>query len=1211
MRKWWVVASVVPLLWGASWLVLPGVIASHLQAKASQVLGRTVTVRSVDVAPWSLAVTVYGLEVAGLPGQAPALSIERSYINASLTSLLRWAPVLDAVEFDQPVLRVTQDAPGQWDFLDILEKLQSASPTPEPHAPMARLALYNIQVRDGRVELHDRVAGVQHRVEALQLQLPFISTLPSQREVRVEPQLSLRLNGSDIATQAVGTPFDATQSTQAKLLIKEFDLAPYVAYVPASSAVRLVQGRIDAEIHIAFEQSVQPTVQLQGSTLALSDLKLQDSGGQPLGGWSALGVTLGDTRPLQQQVRLALVTLEQPYGHVHRRANGAFLPSATMSPIATATVADKSASEKVASNADWTVLIDQLDVKSGWIDWRDDVGQTTALLRLQQLQLQAKDLAWPMGTHAQWQLKAQLQGEDRVARGSLRSWGQGAVERGQAAVVVEHLDAQAVQAYLQQWLRVPVAGLTSLTAGIAWNQGFVHAKVPSLRVDSVALGQPAKPEVAWTGLQLQNLQIDSATQQIQLEQIALQAPNARVQRNAQGRWMYEQWLHPFAGSPAKGRETVSSKTGKPWQVLVKDVSLAAGQVELMDASLGEKALAIKLSDVQLHMQNVDSTRGTADAQLTARMAERTRRGGWGKPGSLSYEGQLQLDPLLTKGRMRIQALPLQAFEPYMAPYLNVQIVRALASFEGSVHFAQLPKGPQLQLQGQGRVTDVHVQSVEGDVRAAEAVQGAKAVASLGAEDLLRWKTLALQGVRVHMQPARPLHVQVKRTELQDFFARVVVLPQGRLNLNNLLKSDAQEGADKDVAGAATTEVVSTAELLPSSSPMIEMGPMALRNGVIKFSDYFIQPNYTADLTALNGGLEGFSSRPAAPEKPPALAKLNLDGLAQGTAKLHIEGEINPLAQPLAMNVRAQVNGLDLSPFTPYAIKYAGHGIEKGKLSMDVRYTVQPDGQLAATNQLVLNQLTFTDPVEGAPASLPVRLAVALLADGNGVIDLNLPINGSLNDPQFRVAPVVFKIIGNIIRKAVTAPFSLLAGAFGAEDDKSDIAFAAGSAALDAAAKTNLQQLAKAMENKSQLKLTLVGQADAAIEVQGWKQSQLERLVDGVGAKDREDGTQESASTDVHKLAALKQIYRQSVKDKPRNMVGFAKDLPAEVMEDLILQNMVIPAAAWDELAATRAQSVRDYLLAQGVDEQRVFLGRASEKAQNPVSPSVLLNISVQ
>jgi hypothetical protein len=186
------------------------------------------------------------------------------------------------------------------------------------------------------------------------------------------------------------------------------------------------------------------------------------------------------------------------------------------------------------------------------------------------------------------------------------------------------------------------------------------------------------------------------------------------------------------------------------------------------------------------------------------------------------------------------------------------------------------------------------------------------------------------------------------------------------------------------------------------APVIRFGPTKLVNGSIDFTDHFIRPNYSADLTALNGSLGAFSS--VAPGGAPQMAELALSGTAEGTATLAIDGQVNPLAEPLALDIRAKVSDLDLPPLSPYSVKYAGHGIERGKLSMDVAYKIQPDGQLTATNKLVLNQLEFGEPVAGAPASLPVQLATALLADSQGVIDLDLPISGSSTTRSSPSAP---------------------------------------------------------------------------------------------------------------------------------------------------------------------------------------------------------------
>ena len=1217
VRTGLVIAAAVGLVWGGMRWGLPAVLVQQVQQQGSAILGRDVTVREIEVSPWSLTLTLHGVAVAGASAQWPAVSVERAVVNVSAASLLRWGLVLDALELKQPIVRVAQDAQGHWDFEDVIAHFQNGGANAEPDEGLPRLVLNKLQILDGQLEWWDHKAGVHHVMEGLQAQLPWMSTLASQRERQLSAELSVRWNGSDIALHVQGTPFDAARNMQAQLRMQGVDLASYAAYVPQTLPIRVEQGQLDAALAVRLGvQDGQFLLQLQGSRLAISALQLSDSEGAGLAGWQQLELELGDTRPLEHQVHIAKMALAQPYGYLHRHADGRWLPAPTGNTAQKEILEGAGQAGWSSSSAvqrDWSIHVDALTVREGRALWRDSLAGVDAQLQLQNIGVQAQDLAWPWVADTQWRMSAQLQAPTGEAQGRLYTWGSGRLTRGKTAVVLEHMDIQAVQAYVKPWLNVPLSGRASLSAGMAWKEGRLHAQVPALRLESVTLGRGMQPAVQWSDLHIQDAHLDTAMRQVHLGQISLHKPQLRLARDARGRWMYASWLAPSwsvrtAAQRGKGRAS-DVPAQAPWQLSLQTAVLDGGLLEFTDAAVGEQPLAIQLSALRLNLQEVDVLQGAAQVQLSAQLAERGRRGVWGATGMLAYQGRVQAHPWQAQGRVQIQGLPLQAFEPYIAPHLNVRLVRALASWHGNVLYAQHRDGPQLQLQGAGRIADVIVQSMVEDAQAQQAVQGPLAGTSLAAEDLLRWKQLRLDGVRVEVQPAQPPRIQVQRTDLQDFYARVVVLPQGQLNLQNLIKKNAAA----DEVGAApplvAVQPVATAHAtsgMPRTSPYIEMGPIALQRGVIKFSDYFIEPNYTADLTALNGHLAAFSSAPAAPGEAPAMAALTLDGVAQGTAQLSITGEVNPLAQPLAMDIHAKMEGLDLSPLTPYAIKYAGHGIEKGKLSMDVRYQVQPDGQLSATNQLVLNQLTFGDPVAGAPASLPVRLAVALLADSQGIIDLDLPISGSLNDPQFRLAPVVFKIIGNIIRKAVTAPFSLLTGAFAAEDDQQALVFAPGRATLEASVQENLQKLAQAMQRKPQLKLTLTGQADPQAEAQAWKRAQLEAVVQGPPSPDGAD-----PRTPRQKAAALKRLYRTTVQDKPRNMLGMSKDLPPEEMETLILRDMVIPPNAWTELAQLRAQAVRDYLLQQGVDAQRVFLGRGTQSTQQPASSAVLLDISVQ
>jgi hypothetical protein len=391
-----------------------------------------------------------------------------------------------------------------------------------------------------------------------------------------------------------------------------------------------------------------------------------------------------------------------------------------------------------------------------------------------------------------------------------------------------------------------------------------------------------------------------------------------------------------------------------------------------------------------------------------------------------------------------------------------------------------------------------------------------------------------------------------------------------------------------------------------------VGPFSLLKGQIDFSDLFIRPNYSAHLSELTGRLGGFASdsKPG-PDGAPQMAELELHGKAEGTATLDITGKLNPLAKPLALDIQGRVRDLELPALSPYTIKYTGHGIERGKLSMDVTYTVQPDGQLTARNQLVLNQLTFGDPVPGATASLPVRLAAALLSDSNGVIDLDLPISGSLNDPQFRLGSVIFKIIGNLIAKAVTAPFSLLASAFtGGAEELSQVAFAPGRADINAAAQAQIAKLADALLRRPQLNLTVVGTAHLTDEHSAWQHERLEDLIRERAQRERLGNTPATPATTEptlsaeDRLRALTTLYKRTDMPKPRNMLGLTKDLPPADMEALLLAHMAVPEQAMHDLAVQRAVAVRDALVALKVPVKRLFLGapQTGNFRENPPTP---------
>ncbi|MEF9966253.1 MAG: DUF748 domain-containing protein, partial [Comamonas sp.] len=309
------------LLWALSWLLLPWLLRTQGERLATEKLGRAVHIGAVDFKPWSLELTLRDLQIAGPQADSAAmLAVERIYVDADIQSVFRLAPVLDAIQVDKPVLRVAQTAPGTFDFDDILQKLRSPEPPPDD-GKTAHFALYNIELKEGQLQFRDDTVGQTHELKDLQLGIPFLSNLESKREIKVLPQLAFALNGSQFASRAEATPFADDRKAEAKFAIKDLDLQPYLAYIPASLPVKLVAGVLNADLALAFEQQDKTQVRLSGEVHA-TGVQVHDAANGELLGWERLDVQLADVQPLLGKVHISQLALDGAQLSLKRGKNG-------------------------------------------------------------------------------------------------------------------------------------------------------------------------------------------------------------------------------------------------------------------------------------------------------------------------------------------------------------------------------------------------------------------------------------------------------------------------------------------------------------------------------------------------------------------------------------------------------------------------------------------------------------------------------------------------------------------------------------------------------------------------------------------------------------------------------------------------------------------------------------------------------------------------
>ena len=327
------------------------------------------------------------------------------------------------------------------------------------------------------------------------------------------------------------------------------------------------------------------------------------------------------------------------------------------------------------------------------------------------------------------------------------------------------------------------------------------------------------------------------------------------------------------------------------------------------------------------------------------------------------------------------------------------------------------------------------------------------------------------------------------------------------------------------------------------------------------------------------------------------ATMTLAGKIDDDAPVEIGGRLNPLAPKLFLDIKGSTKGVDLPRLTPYSVKYAGYPIVKGKLSMDVSYKIE-DEKLNANNHLFLDQLTFGEKVESPTATkLPVLLAVSLLTNSKGEIDINLPISGTLNDPKFSIGGIIIQVIVNVLTKIVTAPFALLASAFGGGEELGYVEFAAGSAMLAAEQTKRIDTLAKALNERPALKVDIIGRVDPAADTDGARKAKLDSKLRA--AKVRQTVRAGGDSVDPSKVTITEQerpaliaaVYDdEKIPDKPRNFIGIAKTIPASEMETLLVAHLAVTPEDLRALANQRATVVRNRLEAEGkVPRERLFL----------------------
>jgi hypothetical protein len=631
-----------------------------------------------------------------------------------------------------------------------------------------------------------------------------------------------------------------------------------------------------------------------------------------------------------------------------------------------------------------------------------------------------------------------------------------------------------------------------------------------------------------------------------------------------------------------------------------------------------------------HLSNLPGSNQTVDVSCR-----------WETNGVVRLEVAAQILPPSADVKLALKDLDLRPVDPYLEPFVNVFVIHSKVNLDG---LAQLRMGsnslPEVTFRGDAALNDFA--TADGVFRG----------------DLVKWKSVQISGVDASLSP--PV-VAVKQVSVTEPHARITIETNRMVNVFVALRigdTNAVGGESNEVAVARPTEpkpetskagmgrrlgsllrktlAANTNASGSALLPAIAVDSVVLSNASIQFNDRSLQPPVSASILDINGSVGSLSSAEL------NRADLHLTAKVDGTGPIEISGKINPLNESAPTELEVTFQNVDLSPASPYAARFLGYRLNRGKLNLNVNCGIT-DQKLKATNLIALDQLKLGQRVNSPDATqLPVKLAVIILTDSEGKIKLDVPIEGDLDDPQFRFGKAVAAVIGNIITKLVTSPFSTLGGLFGGKGE--EIAyqdFIPGSAELLPASVEKLDAVLNGLAKQPDLELGVEGSYDPVKDRDALRRQKLDRqfrqekwsaMRSGAQARVNPDAVtispderQEYLAKAYETLLEAQQAAEggasdsQSVRKQPapekaaEAMVRAFRPTPPPAaindMERTVLDSIAVNDGELQELAVRRAQQVRDRILESGrLSPERVYMVDVQVPPGNNAASRVYLHL---
>jgi len=1152
--------------------IVPWVAENHLASHAS--------IGKMTFDPWRLKATIEDLSLTETNGAALA-GFDNLVVDLEASGLFSRAWKFKEISIIAPRANIAISTDGKLNWAALIAKLNEDKTPPDDTIP--RLVISHFSVKQANIQYEDanRAEPFRAGLTPLNFELDSLSTLPQDRG---DYFIAAKLPEQGGSLEWKGNIGVNPIASKGEVAFKNIQLAKLMKIVK-NEALALTPASGDIQASFAYDFSLpedQPRLQLNNVLLALDHAagKISQTGTLSLAQAKLtipqLDFSMRNSKPQLnfQDMNLKLTGLGLEKVDGNDKIKLLSLPQADINQVTFDLTARK---VKVAQIllADGTVSAARN--KAGIVNWQQafsspaDTEQTAA-------ELASAETA-PAAAEPETPFTADIND-----------------------IQLQHWHATYHDQSLAHPLQLKVADL-NLGFMLAMPQGNVEISNLQSQVNgsSVMSALFQKPVATLEKLNIDQGEISLKNQTAGIQSIVLSGLQTEVIKAANAPLNWQSILKPAAGTPGKTASATNKQNNQSdWAVSLKKLALDNASLHVEDRStITPMKLDIEKAAFEMQGASLDLSR-----PLPVKATFRVKQG-----GQFNAQGKLTPSPLKANVDFKLAKLAIKPFSPYINQQALLKLNDGTLDIAGKL---SAKEGKQMTLAFNGGFSINKLALIEEATNAS----------------FLEWERVSSKNLTVTLAPNR-----VSMSELQVIKPKgeMIIHEDGSMNLTRILRNQppvALSPAAGRTQTAKTVKAVNSPAAVPatltsglsapqppvsnaaeppapvaSSSPEafpVSIDTVRIENGELDFADLTLTPQFGTDIHSLTGVINGVSTNAA------SVAQVELDGKVDEYGSARIRGSIQPFNATNFTDLKLSFKNLEMNRLTPYSGKFAGRHIDSGKLSVDLEYKIK-QRQLMGENKFIINKLKLGEKVNSAEAAnLPLDLAIAILEDSDGVIDLDLPISGSLDDPKFSYGSIVWKAIRNVLSKIITSPFRALGKLFGSGSEKLEaIAFEAGKSTLAPPEREKIKTVGEALNKRRGLALGIVPGYDAAVDSRAIQELTLRRKVAEEMGLELEAGQQagpidlsnpktQKAIDALHDTLTKKGLLKKLVSkfEKP-------KEGHYEQAQEKLTVSIEVTESDLQALARSRGEAVLKALIDSGISADRLHIDSAvTNKAEN-------------